>query len=54
MTAGEVEVRGWSHQAKRKMTHGHGQLCGDCWGEGGIRELNGNGKNTIKVKLKKE
>ena len=24
-----------------------GQQCGDCSGEGGIRGLNGNGKNTI-------
>ena len=27
-----------------KMTHGHGQQCGDYGGEGAIRRLNGNGK----------
>ena len=25
-------------------THGHGQQCGDCWGERDVRELNGNRK----------
>ena len=30
-----------------KKTHGHGQQCGDCGGEGSIRRINGNGKNTI-------
>ena len=39
-------------QQKGTRTHGHGQQCGDCWGEGGIRGLNGNGKNIIKIKLK--
>ena len=37
---------------KEKRTHGHGQQCSDCWGEGSVRGLNGNGKNTIKIKLK--
>ena len=42
-------------EQKGKRTHGHRQQCGDCWGEGRIREPNGNGqKNTIKIKLKKE
>ena len=27
-----------------KRTHGHGQQCGDCWEEEGIRGLNDNGK----------
>ena len=31
-------------EQKGKRTHGHGQRYGDCWGEGGIRGLNGNGK----------
>ena len=31
----------------------YGQRCGDCWGKGGIRGLNGNGKNTMKIKFKK-
>ena len=26
----------------------------DCWGEGSIRGLNGNGKDTINIKLKKK
>ena len=40
-------------EPKGKRTHGHGQQCGDCWGERNIRGLNGSGKNTIKIKLKK-
>ena len=40
-------------EQKVKGTHRHGQQCGDCWGEGGMRGLNGNGKNTIKIKFKK-
>ena len=43
MTAGGT-VRGWRDGAKRKRTHGHGQQCGDCWREGGIRKLNGKGR----------
>ena len=39
-------------EQKGKRTHGHGQQCGDCWGEGSIMELNSNGKNTIKIKFK--
>ena len=31
-------------EQKVKRTHGHGQQCADCWGERGIRGLNGNGK----------
>ena len=37
---------GWFEQ-KVKRTHGHGLQGGDCTGKGGIRGLNGNGKNTI-------
>ena len=40
-------------EQKGKRTRGHGQQCGDCWGKGGTRGLNGNGKNTIKIKFKK-
>ena len=29
-------------EQKGKRTHGHGQQCGDYWGEGGIRRLNGD------------
>ena len=35
---------GWGIEQKQERTHGHGQQCGDCKGEEGIRELNGNGK----------
>ena len=44
MTAAGVEVGHAGIEQKGKGTHGHGQRCGDCWGEGGIRELNGNRK----------
>ena len=44
-TADLLKVKG-----KGKRTHGHGQQCGDCWGEGSIRRLKGNIKNTIKIK----
>ena len=39
---------GGGTEQKGKRTHGHGQQCGDCWGQEGISGLNGNGKNTIK------
>ena len=32
-----------------KRTQGHGQQCGDCGWGGAIREIDGNGKNTIKI-----
>ena len=35
-------------EQKGKRTHGYGQQCGDCWGEG----LKGNGKIQQKLKLK--
>ena len=31
-------------EQKRERTHGHGQQCGSCWRQGGIRELKGNAK----------
>ena len=37
-------------EQKGKRTHGHGQQYGDCWGEEGIKGLNGNGKNYNKNK----
>ena len=52
MKAGEWMLGGGGIEQKGKRTHGHGQQCGDCWGEGGIRGLNDNGKNTIKIKSK--
>ena len=36
------------------FTRGHGQQCGDCWGEGSIRGLNGNGKKCNKDYLEKK
>ena len=48
---GRWGLGGKGTEQKGKRTHGHGQQCGDCWGVGGIREVNGNGKNTIKIKL---
>ena len=35
-------------EKKEKRTHGHGKQCGDCWGEGGIKALNDNGKKYDK------
>ena len=35
-----------------KRTHGHGQRCGECWAEGAVRGLNGNGNNIRKIKKK--
>ena len=49
-----VKLGGAGIEQKGKRTHGHGQQCGDCWGQGGIRGLNGNGKNTIKIKFLKK
>ena len=39
---------GVEESSKRKKDHEHGQQCDDSRGEGGIRGLSGNGKNTIK------
>ena len=51
---GEGQVRGGGIDQKGKRTHGHGQQCGDGWGEQCIRGVNGNGKSTIKIrKLKR-
>ena len=50
---GRLGGRGGIKQ-KGKRTGGHGQQCGDCQGEEGIKGLKGNGKNTIKIKFKKK
>ena len=50
MTAKWGRLGGRGIEQKGKRTHGHGQQCGDCGGWGGIRGLNGNVKNTIKIK----
>ena len=47
---GRLGGRGGIKQ-KGKRTRGHGQQCGDCQGEEGIKGLKGNGKNTIKIKF---
>ena len=44
MTASRGLLRSGGIEQKGKRTHGHGQQCGECGGEGGIRGLNGNGK----------
>ena len=52
MTASGVQRLGDGEiEQKTKGIRGHGQQCGDCWGEGDIRGLNSTGKNTIKIKL---
>ena len=38
-------------EQKGKRIHGHGQQCGDCWGEGSIRGLNSNGKKFKRLYL---
>ena len=48
-----VRLGGGGIEPKRKSTHGHGPQRGDCWGQWDIRGLNGNGKNTIKIKFLK-
>lgn len=48
MTAGE-SLDGGRNVQKRKRIHGHRQLCGHCWEEGGIRELNGTRKKSIRM-----
>ena len=52
MTASGVgRLVGGGIEQKGKRTHGHGQQCGDCWAEGGVRGLNGNKKYTMKIKF---
>ena len=50
MTASLMEVGGGGIEQKDKGTHGHGQQCGDCWVNGGVRVLDSNGNNTTKIK----
>ena len=45
-------LRGGRIEQKEKRTHGHGQQCGDSWGEGGIRELNDNSNKYNKDLIK--
>ena len=47
--AGVGGLGGGRIEQKGKRPHGHGQQCGDCWRGGGIRGLNANGKNIIKI-----
>ena len=44
---GRLGGRGLAQKGKR--THGHGQRCGHCWGEGSITGLNDNGKIQQKI-----
>ena len=45
MTATGLRERGGGGtEQKGKRTHGHGQQCGDCSGEGDLRGLNSKGK----------
>ena len=46
---GEGRLGGGGTEQKGKRTYGHCQQCGDCWRGGGIRGLNANGKNIIKI-----
>ena len=49
MTAkGVGRLWGGGTEQKGKRAHGHGQQCGDCWGERGVRALNGDGKKYNK------
>ena len=49
---GGERLRSGGFEQKGKRTHGHGQQCGDCWEEEGIRGLNGNGKIQQSLNLK--
>ena len=42
--SGGGRLEGGGIEQKGKRTHGHGQQCGECWAEGGIRGLKGNGE----------
>ena len=37
-------------EKKGKRAHGCGPQYGDCWGEVGIRGVNSNEENTVKMK----
>ena len=39
---------------QKGRTHGHGQQCGDCCGQRGIRGRNANEENTIKIRKKQK
>ena len=41
---GMEDLGGAEIEQERKRFHGHGQQCGDFWGEGGISGLKGNKK----------
>ena len=51
---GGVRLEGREIEQKGKRTHRHRYQCGHCRGEGGIRGLNGDGKNTIKITVNKK
>ena len=43
-SGGGGRLGGGGIEQKGKRTRGHGQQGGDCWQEGDIRGINGNGK----------
>ena len=46
--------RGWRDWAKGRKDSWTWTAVGDCWGDSGIRGLNGNGKSTMKIKFFKK
>ena len=54
LTALGVGLEGGGIKQKGARTHRYGQQCGDCWGVGGIRGLNGNGKKYNKIRSKRK
>ena len=44
MTAGKGRLGGGGIEQKGVRTRGHGKQCGDCWREGSLKGLNGNGR----------
>ena len=46
MTAGQGRLGDGGIEQNGKRTHGHGQQCGDCWGEGYIKGQDDNGRKV--------
>ena len=44
LTAKGGQAKEWRDWVKGKKTHGHGQQCGDCKGDGIIRGIKDKGK----------
>ena len=45
-----MRLVGGGIEQKVKGTYGHGKQFGDCWGEGSIKGLHGNRKDTTTKK----